>query len=116
MPPMRHMRRFAAALLLALAAAFVALPAGAIELDAARAQGLVGETRSGFIAPVSAASAEVQALVDEVNAKRRSHYLSIARRNGVDLEEVGRITAEKLINGLPSGAYFEAASGGWRRK
>jgi len=115
MSPMRHMRRFAAALLMALAAV-AALPAGAIELEAARAQGLVGETRSGFVAPVNAASAEVQSLVEDVNAKRRSHYLSIARRNGVDLEEVGRMTAEKLINGLPSGAYFEAASGGWRQK
>lgn len=112
---MRRLRILLAAVLLALTAAYTA-PAAAISLNAARAQGLVGETRSGYLAPVRSPSGEVQALIDKVNAKRRNHYRSIASRNGVGIEEVGRITAEKLINGLPRGVYFQAPDGAWRKK
>lgn len=112
---MRRLRSLLAALLLTVIAGFGA-PAAAIGLDAARSQGLVGETRSGYLAPVQSPSAEVQALVNSVNAKRRDHYRSISSRNGVAIEEVGRLTAEKLINSLPSGLYYQSAGGGWQRK
>ena len=113
---MRRLRMALAVLALALGVVLQAVPAAAISLDAARAQGLVGESRSGYLAPVRAPSAEVQALIDATNAKRRDYYRSIAGRNGVNPDEVGRLTAEKLINSRPAGAYFEASTGGWRQK
>ena len=90
--------------------------AGAIGLQAAPSHGLVGETPSRFVAPVKAPTAEVRKLVNEVNAQRRSEYKRIASRNGIGVEQVGRITAEKLINGLPRGVYYQDASGSWLRK
>lgn len=108
--------RLAAAALTTAVLMGLAGPVFAISLDAARAQGLVGETMSGYIAPVQSPSADVQALVNQVNAQRRAHYQSIAGRNGVGIEEVGRLTAEKIINGLPGGAFFQSANGAWRQK
>ena len=112
---MRKLRLLIAAALLALAAT-ATQPAAAIGLNDARAQGLVGETQSGYIAPVKRPNAEVQQLINTVNGKRREHYKSIAARNGVSVEEVGRLSARKLISGLPGGVYYQSASGGWERK
>ena len=112
---MRMLRGIIALVVLALIA-MQSAPASAIGLDAARAKGLVGETLSGYLAPVSKPSGDVQKLVDRVNSGRRDHYRSIARRNGVGVEEIGRLTAQKLINALPSGAYYQASNGRWRRK
>lgn len=112
---MTRLKTALAALVLAVWAGFGA-PAMAIGLDAARAQGLVGETPSGFIAPVKSPSADVRALVNKVNSQRRAQYQKIASRNGVGLEQVGRLTAEKVINGLPRGAYYQNTRGGWVRK
>jgi len=115
---MNALRRIGLALALAvgLIAANVSGDAAAISLNEARASGAVGETRSGFLAPVRGPTAEVQALIQTVNAQRRSHYQSIAQRNGLRIEEVGRLSAEKIINGLPAGAYFQGANGAWTRK
>lgn len=112
---MLRLRLGLATLVAALMLAFAA-PASAISLQAARSQGLVGETRSGFVAPVKSPSAAVRKLVNEVNAKRRSEYQRIASRNGLGVEQVGRITAEKVINGLPRGFFYQDAGGSWRRK
>ena len=94
----------------------LAPPAMAIGLQAARAQGLVGETRSGFVAPVKPPSGAVRALVNKVNAQRRAQYKKIASRNGVGVEAVGRLTAQKVINGLPRGSYYQSSNGRWVRK
>ncbi len=113
---MVRLRYAIAALAIAVMSAVAALPAAAISLDAARTQGLVGETRSGYLAPVRTPSGDVQQLIESVNAKRRDHYRRIASQNGVGIEEVGRLSAEKIINGLPGGAFYQGSSGGWQRK
>jgi len=113
---MRRLRLGLAALVAALVLTLAAPPADAIGLQAARSQGLVGETPSGFVAPVKSPTADVRKLVSEVNAQRRSEYQRIASRNGLGVEQVGRITAEKLINGLPRGVFYQDARGSWLRK
>ena len=55
-------RRFAAAILLALAFQ----TAWAIDIHAAKEQGLVGEANTGYLAPIGTPSAEVKALVNMV--------------------------------------------------
>lgn len=110
--------------LVALAAAFIGAtllfssptPAVAIDLQSARSTGLVGETLSGYVAPVTSPSGEVSKLVADVNAARRAEYIKLAKRNNVRVEEVAALTAQRIINSLPGGAYFQASSGGWRRK
>jgi uncharacterized protein YdbL (DUF1318 family) len=106
-----------AALSLAVALAFLSPnPAAAIDLQAARSGGLVGETLSGFVAPVTSPSGEVSKLVADINSARRAEYIKLAKRNNLRVEEIAALAAHRIIDSLPSGAYFQASSGGWRRK
>ena len=102
---------------LALALGFaVAPPALALDLDTAKREGLVGEKTDGYVGAVEAdASAEVRALVSEVNAKRRTAYQEIARRNGTAVDQVAALAAQKLIARAPAGAWV-GEKGRWYRK
>ena len=101
---------------------FVPLAAYALTLDEAREQGLVGEDATGYVAAGSARpSREVQALVDEVNAKRRAAYEQVARQNStptdpVTADDVARLGAAKLIEKQASGTYVRLAEKGWQKK
>jgi uncharacterized protein YdbL (DUF1318 family) len=98
------------------ALAMVALPAWALSLDEAKTRGLVGETVSGYIAPVSGASGDVQTLVAEVNAKRRLEYSRIAEKNKQPVDVVAKLMAEKLFQRTAPGEYVQDASGTWKKK
>jgi len=93
-----------------------ALPSAALDLDAARQQGLVGEQSDGYVGAVSASpSAEVEALVTEVNAKRRAAYAEIAKKNGTAPEAVAALSGQKLIDRAPAGQWIWA-NGRWTQK
>ena len=103
-------------LLMALAMMF-ALPAMADALDDARAAGLIGERPDGLVAPVSPnAPANIQSLVQSVNAQRMEKYQQIANEKGVPADQIGAITAEKIIAKLKPGWYYMDSSGNWVRK
>jgi uncharacterized protein YdbL (DUF1318 family) len=103
-------------LMMALAMMFAA-PAMADSLDQARAAGLVGERPDGYVAAVSAnAPADVMSLVQSVNAQRLQRYQQIAGEKGVPVQQVGAITAEKIIAKLKPGWYYMNASGQWVQK
>jgi uncharacterized protein YdbL (DUF1318 family) len=89
----------------------------AISLQDAKAQGLVGEQANGYLGLVkSAASAEVKALMNEVNAKRKNEYQDIARRNKTELGVVEALAGKKAIEMTPSGQYVKSPSGQWIKK
>lgn len=92
-----------------------AAPAFALDLQSARANGSVGETTKGYIAAVKP-SAEVNALVAEVNAKRRQEYSKISAANGQGVDVVGTIAAEQIINNLAPGSLYQAADGSWKKR
>lgn len=100
-----------------LFAAAVALSGEAFALDLAqaRAQGLVGETATGYIAAVTP-SAEASAVVSDVNARRKAEYEKISQQNGQPVAVVGKVAAERIIGGLPSGSYYMGADGSWTKK
>lgn len=94
-----------------------ALPALALTLDEAKAQGLVGERADGYVGVVDpSAPAEVRRLVEDVNAKRREAYEQIAKKNGVPVDAVAALAGAKLIEKTPPGQYVMGADGRWRRK
>ena len=113
-------RLFIAGVALALALVVgggAAPPAAAGTLDQAKATGLVGERFDGYLGLVDAnAPADVRALVEDINAQRRARYADIASNRGVPVDAVGKLTAEKVINGAPPGTYFMGPDGRWRRK
>jgi len=57
----------------------------ALTLDEAKQQGRVGETRSGYIAPVKQ-DAETLALVKNINAGRTEKYQEVADGNHIAID------------------------------
>ena len=99
-------------------AAFLAImsfPAFALDLQHARAAGSVGETSSGYIAAIKK-TPEVEALVAEVNAKRKQEYVKISQSNGQFVDVVARVAAEQIINNLEAGSLYQAADGTWAKR
>lgn len=107
------MRKLIAAIFLT----FTFHTAWAIDIDTAKAQGLVGESNSGYLAAVKTpASAEVQALIDSVNAKRRSAFEKTAASTSATVEQVRFRFYELAVQKTQSGNYYQDASGAWKRK
>lgn len=103
--------------LLAVLMLAVAAPAMADPLDDARAAGLIGERPDGFVSAINpGAPADIKALVQSTNAKRLAKYEELAASEGVPVEQVGAITAEKIISRLPAGWYYMDSSGNWVQK
>jgi uncharacterized protein YdbL (DUF1318 family) len=88
----------------------------AISLDAAKAQGLIGERPDGMLGIVSAATPEVKALVDGTNAERLTKYEGIAGKNGTPVDQVQALAGKKLIDNTPAGQFIMNAGGGWQKK
>lgn len=107
------MKKFQGALLILCLA--LSLPAAALTLKDAQAQGLVGEANSGYIAVIRAEEG-VDKLVAKVNHARRKKYAEIAKRNNISVEQVAARAAEKLEARLQKGQYYENAQGNWVRK
>lgn len=95
----------------------LALPALAETLDGARAKGLIGERPDGYVGAVVSPTADIQALITKVNAQRRTKYEQIAKQKGVPVEQIGALTAEKIVqDNLQSGWYYMDAGGNWAKK
>lgn len=110
------MKKFAVLLGIVLSIAFSSF-AWAQSLDQAKAQGLVGERVDGYIAAVTAnPSPEIQALIQTTNDGRRQAYADLAQRNGITVEQVGILSAEKLHANAKPGEYIQSPSGQWQRK
>jgi uncharacterized protein len=86
----------------------------AISLDDAKSQGLVGENSSGYLGLV-VANSEAQAVVEEINAKRKAQYLKLAKKNNLSLAQVEALAAAKTIEKTQSGHYIEV-NGSWVKK
>lgn len=89
-------------------------PALALDLQTAKAQGLVGETATGYLAPIKT-TPEVQRLVNDINGKRKQHYLQIAQRNKTQLNAVEQLAGKKAIQKTPAGQFVNI-NGSWQKK
>jgi uncharacterized protein YdbL (DUF1318 family) len=91
--------------------------AWAIDLDSAKAQGLVGEANSGYIAAVKTpASAEVNALIADVNAKRKAKFQETAAKTGTTLVQVSYRFYELAVEKTAPGHYYQDKNGAWQKK
>jgi uncharacterized protein len=93
----------------------VAQPLFALTLEEAKANGLVGERTNGYLGVVVAGNGEAQALVGEVNQKRRQAYEDIARRDGASIGTVETLAGEKAIQKTKPGYLIEGPRG-WVKK
>ena len=93
-----------------------AVAAGAVELDQAKRDGLVGERADGYLGLVlKSAPAEVTALVAEINAQRKAEYQRIAEEHNLSLEQVEALAGKKTIEKTVSGNWI-LVNGGWQQK
>ena len=87
----------------------------AIDLDAAKADGVVGERADGYLGAVqSSAAAEVRILIEDINAKRKQQYERIAAKNGIPLAEIEALAGKKTIEKTQSGGWIFVET--WRQK
>ncbi len=91
--------------------------AWAIDIQDAKEQGLIGEANSGYIAAVrSPASAEVRALIADVNGKRKAAFESTAQKTGATVAQVANRFYELAVQKTKPGHYYQDAGGRWQKK
>jgi uncharacterized protein YdbL (DUF1318 family) len=97
------------------------LPAGAQqarprELDGPRAAGQVGERYDGYAEARGGAPPGVVALVEQVNARRRTYYQQKAAEQHVAVDAIARIYAAQIIEHQPPGTWVLLENGKWQQK
>jgi len=91
--------------------------AWAIDIHAAKDQGLVGEATSGYLASVrSPTSAEVKTLIAEVNKKRKAQFQSTAQKTSATVAQVANRFYELAVQKTAAGHYYQDAGGKWVKK
>lgn len=91
--------------------------AWAIDIRDAKAQGLVGEANTGYIAAVqSPPSAEVRALIADVNGKRKARFEDTAKKTGATVAQVANRFYELAVQKTAPGHYYQDTGGRWKKK
>lgn len=91
--------------------------AWAATLQEAKAEGLIGEQRDGYVGfVVDNVPSDIRALVRGVNAERRKLYQEIAAENGLQLNQVAALAYEEAVEATRSGHYIQDAGGSWVKK
>ena len=102
---------------LLLGVLWLPLLAWGLTLEEAKTQGMVGEQPNGYLGVVPpGGAAAVQALVNDVNLKRRQMYEDIARRNSTKLEAVEMLAGKTAIDNTRPGNFIRSPSGQWVKK
>ena len=88
----------------------------AIDLDQAKADGLVGERADGYLGlVVPSAGADVVKLVADINSKRKAEFERIAQTNDLTLEQVQALAGKKALERTKPGGWI-LVNGGWQQK
>jgi uncharacterized protein YdbL (DUF1318 family) len=87
-----------------------------VDLDEIKRAGYAGERADGYVGLVkSGAPADAQALVKEINNKRRQEYQRIANGNDLTLDQVETLAGKKAMERTAAGGWILTSSG-WRQK
>lgn len=102
-------------LLLILLALGMNVQAATLTLNEARTQGRVGETLSGYLAPVKQ-DPDTLTLVKSINAARTESYQKLADSNNLPVDEVAKMAGQKLVARAQPGEYVKGINGKWLKK
>ena len=104
-------------LLVTLFMLFAVQSAWAIDIHAAKDQGLVGEATTGYLAAVQTpASSDVNALIAEVNKKRKEQFEAAAQKTGTTVAQVRNRFYELAVQKTHAGHYYQDSGGKWIKK
>jgi len=114
-------RPLAKALLGGLLLAGLLLPAPAMAqrdpaYEAARQAGQAGEKVDGYLGVVGSQPAAIQALVSDINIKRRANYAERAQAQRATLEEYALTQGCILISRTTPGEKYQAPDGSWQTR
>nr|WP_236549074.1 YdbL family protein [Novosphingobium sp. TCA1] len=82
---------------------------------AARAAGQVGEQKDGYLGVIGSPSAEVRAMVRDINNRRRAIFTEKAAGKST-IEEYAFATACRLIAQTQPGEKYQAPDGSWKTR
>lgn len=102
------------ALCLTLPVLAMDLEAAKSKLDAAKQQGLVGETPTGYLDVVKA-EGNAYDIVEAINKARRNEYARIAEKHDIPVTQVETVAGQKALQRTPAGQYI-LVDGKWVRK
>ena len=91
-------------------------PAPFAEIKAMSDRGAVGMDNRGYLAVRGDLSDEEKDIVEDMNAKRRVRMGEIAEQTGAKRADVEKMRAEKMLEHLPAGAWYQDAAGAWKQK
>jgi uncharacterized protein len=80
---------------------------------AARAAGQVGEQPDGYLGVVGGGSAELRAIVSNINIQRKSAYTSKAQASGATVEQLAFTSGCNLIAQTTAGEKYKTPGGTW---
>jgi uncharacterized protein YdbL (DUF1318 family) len=86
----------------------------AIGLDEAKQKGLIGEKDNGYLGLVIIQQ-DAQLLIKDINAKRKAVYIKLAAKNGITVQQVEKLAAQKAYDKTRSGHYLWM-NGKWTKK
>ena len=93
------------------------LSAAKAVVDAAKAQGIVGEQGDGYLGLVAGtADAQVTAAVQAINAGRAAVYHQTATNSGVSPEAAGEAAGRILLGRVPAGQFYKPLGGSWTKR
>lgn len=102
------------ALGVAAGAAFAQTPAQKSLIDAAKAQGSVGEQADGYVGVRTSADGALQAAISATNSARRQVYAASAADVGTSTEvAAARMFESQLLPRISSGQWYRNAGGQW---
>lgn len=102
-----------------LATASLAAPAAAQRdpaYAAARAAGQVGEKIDGYLGIVSGGNGSLQAVVNDINIKRRALYADRAKAANATLDEYALTAGCQAILATRPGEKYQAPDGTWQTR
>lgn len=83
---------------------------------AARANGKVGEKIDGYLGIVGAGDAALQAIVNDINIKRRALYSEKAKAASATLDEYALTAGCQAILATAPGEKYQAPDGSWQTR
>ena len=100
---------------LALAMLVITSPAFALDLQTARAQGIIGEKIDGYIAAIQPGS-DAETLVKDVNERRLQEYQRISKENGKPVDVVAKLAVPQIVQKLAPGSMYQGTDGSWKKR
>ncbi len=82
----------------------------------ARAAGEIGEKMDGYLGVVGSGSAQLRAIVDDLNIKRKAVYAQKAQAQHATVEEYAFTSGCLLISQTRPGEKYQAPDGSWQTR